>query len=104
MTARKKLEGDYQELEMLLEGATHAKEDLLKQNKKLQAALKDFQVLFSPDSHHFLTIFFPLLHSHLFFTPSSLSLYPLLLSLFHMYLYPPVTARSRRGPTPCGRS
>ena len=44
MAAKKKIEGDYQELEMMLEGATNAKEDLLKQNKKLQNALKDYQV------------------------------------------------------------
>ena len=29
---------------MILEGATNAKEDLLKQNKKMQNHLKDFQV------------------------------------------------------------
>ena len=44
VAAKKKIEGDYQELEMMLEGATHAKEDLLKQNKKLNAHLKDYQV------------------------------------------------------------
>ena len=31
---------------MMLEGATNAKEDLLKQNKKIQNALKDYQVGF----------------------------------------------------------
>ena len=45
VAAKKKIEGDYQELEMMLEGASNAKEDLLKQNKKLQNALKDYQVL-----------------------------------------------------------
>ncbi|KAL5253440.1 hypothetical protein ACHWQZ_G013281 [Mnemiopsis leidyi] len=43
VAAKKKIEGDYQELEMMLEGASNAKEDLLKQNKKLQNALKDYQ-------------------------------------------------------------
>ena len=46
VAAKKKIEGDYQELEMMLEGASNAKEDLLKQNKKLQNALKDYQVMF----------------------------------------------------------
>ena len=48
MAAKKKIEGDFQELELLLEGATNAKEDLLKQNKKLQNHLKDYQVEIIP--------------------------------------------------------
>ena len=49
VAAKKKIEGDYQELEMMLEGASNAKEDLLKQNKKLQNALKDYQVTYWRD-------------------------------------------------------
>ena len=44
VAAKKKIEGDYQEMEMMLEAATHAKEEATKQLKKCQAHLKDYQV------------------------------------------------------------